>query len=297
MAKYTYDNLGWLIIEAPSIQWAKKVGANLDLIKNMAIGPEFFGALARTGKTLTIGPRDVDASSNYCEYPDDNNMNLLTRAIVDNNATNLRSALAVSLRNAERSGITKDWIAMQLAQTLGAVTYDNATNAARPAAQPMFAKDAQSHMAHLGHNAMQARAILDEILSGKRTDLPSGWAQDLQRLLRNHVPPGRGTNPTIGFDPDQTYPCDADPARKNRPPVIGLAHEMVHALRGMSGKMLEVRNGSFDLEEVITTGFAPYNSEPFCENLFRSQFSGKQLIMRETYSWLPNRGYAVPSSS
>jgi hypothetical protein len=118
----------------------------------------------------------------------------------------------------------------------------------------------------------------------------------LQRTLRPWLQQGRGTPCTIGFDPDQTYPCDADPARRNRPPVIGLAHEMVHAWHFMTGKVLDVRNWNFDLEEVITTGFAPYNYEPYSENLFRTQFKNQRLIIRETYSWLPSSGTAVPTS-
>lgn len=275
-------------------EYVKQVTSCLDTIGAMHSGGAMFGAINAAAHTMTIGPRDDGFPSNYCDYGTGAGLTLLSQAIARSDMARIRESLAADLGTAARSGLTKQAVAGQLAGGLGAVTYDGAHNIGVPASNVSIPTsergDGPAVMARVANATMQAQATLDEIVSGRRPTLPEGWAQDLQRILRHFLQPGRGTAVTIGFDPTQTYPCDADPARQNRPPLIGLAHEMVHGWRGITGRMLEIQNENFDIEEVITTGFPPYNSERFSENLFRSQYTGPMLVMRVTYSWLPSYG-------
>ncbi|HUI53697.1 MAG TPA: M91 family zinc metallopeptidase [Bryobacteraceae bacterium] len=283
-----YSNYTDIHVEGSADYQAKVLACLTKIETEWPSGQSFLAAINGTKKRLTIGPRDEGYPSNYCDALAHTCFNLLTRAIVDQNETNFGSALRVSLATAKKAGVTAEFIAKQLTAGLLPVTYDTKQNVGPPKPAP----------ANFDAKAGANLTALNEFVSGARTlaDLPDSWSRDLQRLLRPWLPPGRGSACTIGFDPDQTYPCDADPARKNRPPIIGLAHEMVHAWRYMTGKRMNVRTTGFDIEEVIATGFAPYNFEPYSENLFRTQFKDQKLIIRETYSWLPGSGTAVPTS-
>ena len=281
--------------------YSDQVISCLDELRGMHSGAAFLDALNGTAHMLTIGPRNPpDSPSNYCEEATDGKFTILAKAIKDNDMTRARMDLTAALGTAARGGITRDFVAQQLANGLLKVTYSSAHNIGMPLSKISIPQTAKGDSAATGKAIAdaksQARTMLDEFLAGKRTTLPPGWDEDLQRILRPYLQPGRGTTCTIGFDPAQTYPCAVDPARKNRPPLIGLAHEMVHAWRAMTGRNLYITNTNFDIEEVITTGFPPYNSEQFSENLFRAQYTGPELVMRVTYSWLPDGQRPLPSS-
>jgi hypothetical protein len=72
---------------------------------------------------------------------------------------------------------------------------------------------------------------------------------------------------------------------EKRPPAIGLAHELCHAWRNATGQRLfdDATSCGFDDDEVMTTGFPPYQFERFTENMFRAQFPGMTLPLRVNY--------------
>ncbi len=295
-----YRELRNVLVNAPDDAFRDQIISALDELRQMDAGREFLEALNGTAHRVTIGPRQPpDFPSNYCEYDSDmTRFTLLARAVAEGNDVLFRQALTAALGTAQRqTGLSRDYFARQLTQGASPLTYDTAHNiggAPRRTAIPAEARGSGTAvMAAVDEQVRAARAILDALADGRRTDRPAGWDNDLQRLLRPWLQPGRGTSCTVGFDPTQTYPCDADPARKNRPPLIGLAHELVHAWRALYGRQLYVRGDRFDIEEVIATGFPPYNFERFSENLFRSQYRGPELVMRVTYSWLPSMGGAA----
>ena len=283
-----YSTYTDIVVDGSKEYQAKVLGCLTVIENSWPSGQAFLAAINSTKKRVTIGPREVGALSNYCKALARGNFTLFTQAIIDNDGDAFRSALRASLDTAKKAGVTALFIARQLTTGLLPVTYDTKQNVGKPNSPPEF----------FYTKSTDNLAILNELVSGARTlaRLPEGWANALQRLLRSWLPAGRGCACTIGFDPDQTYPADPDPARRNRPPIIGLAHEMVHAWRATRGRELHVVAGRFDIEEAIVVGFAPFNFEPYSENLFRTQFQDKKLNLRETYSWLPGSGRAVPTS-
>lgn len=150
----------------------------------------------------------------------------------------------------------------------------------------------------------RARLLLDDLLSGKtkqiygdlqrvrpapykgaKTEWTHRMNDDLVRLLKNYLTPGVGASCKIHFAPDAEYACELDQEGTRRPPAIGLAHELCHAWRNVSGLRLfeDSTRSLVDDDEVMTTGFPPYQNEEISENMFRAQWQGEQLQMRKDY--------------
>lgn len=78
-----------------------------------------------------------------------------------------------------------------------------------------------------------------------------------------------------------------------RPPGIGLVHELIHAWRNVNGLRYfkdkeKVLDAATPDDEVMTTGFPPYNNEKYSENVFRSLWRtewsrGETLEFRVNY--------------
>ena len=140
-------------------------------------------------------------------------------------------------------------------------------------------------MLGVGLQVAEAMRLLKDLMSGARKvdNLPAGWDYELPRLLRNYLTPGVGAPSEVSFNPTKTFHCEADTAMNRRPPAIGLAHELIHALHNSSGVNLALveRNGQ-NIEEIITTGMAPYNYEPLSDNMLRSKWPS-DLGLRENY--------------
>jgi hypothetical protein len=58
-----------------------------------------------------------------------------------------------------------------------------------------------------------------------------------------------------------------------------------HLLRFLIGQRLfdDALSCNLPDDEVMTTGFPPYQYEKYSENLFRAQWTGRTLPMRENY--------------
>ncbi|MRR12619.1 hypothetical protein EG835_09200, partial [bacterium] len=145
--------------------------------------------------------------------------------------------------------------------------------------------------------------------SGSRavTDLMSHQAllSDLQRLFRASfedakVSRGPGSACIVHFQPAK--PAEISPRSTSvppvdsvdRPPVIGLAHELVHTLRAVQGLLTTCDK----IEEGLAVGLPPFNFEKYSENLFRAQYN-KQLggtlparAFYESYVKVSDKGYA-----
>ncbi len=159
-------------------------------------------------------------------------------------------------------------------------------------------------VASLDERTQRARALLDDLLSGAKkyidmdvprllpeeykgakTEKSHTISDDLVRLLKPWLTPGDGCSCTVKFAPDAEYSCDLDREDTKRPPAIGLAHELCHAWRNVTGMRLfeDATRAGVDDDEVMTTGFPPYHNEEISENMFRSQWEGEQLRMRTDY--------------
>lgn len=101
--------------------------------------------------------------------------------------------------------------------------------------------------------------------------------------------PGKGSDVTVGFRPDNAILGDGQ-GWKNRPPAIGLAHELVHAQHMATGTVddTQIPNdkrpdptnpkafATAEAEEVRTAGIPPEDTGAFTENKIRSEWPAKQ---------------------
>jgi hypothetical protein len=136
-------------------------------------------------------------------------------------------------------------------------------------------------------------AILEGVADGKMPatvlDPPGpgtgtrSLGDDLVRFLRPWLAPGDGSGSKINFNPDGKLGCMGD-KMKQRPPAIGLAHELCHAWRNAVGQRLfdDAMSCNLDDDEVMTCGFPPYQFEKYSENLFRIELGGN-LPLRVNY--------------
>jgi hypothetical protein len=282
---FPYPNIK---IQGPTEEYLRKAKGCLNRIRSMARGAEFFTAINGSGHTLTIKQWGGGDSGNSCGFT----MSAYTRlskAIESNQADVFRVELGKAVAKAESQGISKDFIAKQLSEGLLPTTYKTSKNIGAPKSRVTVPvaqqKSGKSIMAYHQHKAMQARAFLDELIKGTRnlSHVSKAWKNDLQRILRKHLRPGPGCSCSVYFMPDYYAAASGNAAVRNRPPTIGLAHEMVHAYRAMYGLTLHVYYRGKDLEEVITTGFPPYQYERFSENIFRTQYKGEEHKIRTRY--------------
>jgi len=252
--------------------YAKAV-KSLEKIESMIKGRELLADMAHTLHRLEIKPIDGNGGSST-GYATNGNYTLLGQAIVTQNGRLFQQELTAALGNAERfAGLTREKVASQLAQGLTPATYIGKDNVGAPA-NPGTPATVKSQTLRL-----------DDLTSGRANfPHPPGIDTALQRILRNWLTPGRGCACDIEINIERPGQCWTDGSRTLRYPTICLAHELVHAWRGMTGRMLYATTDQADLEEVITTGLPPYNFEKFSENIFRSQFpDDPDLPMRTSY--------------
>lgn len=268
--------------------YAVNVIKHLEKITTLSSGPALLQKIRETGKLIKIVM--ADTSGNACGYSDPRAKSpLLVQAIDSKNADMFRNELKMALGTAKKKGIPTDFFARQLTEGLTPVTYRAEKNLAMTGGRttaPAGSSGAQV-MAFHANVAMKNLGYLLDFAEGRlKVDLLyaefAAWRPELPRLLRPFLTPGRGSNAIIYFDPGDWKPCALDPAMKNRHPALGLVHEMIHAWHAMTGKNMNVRIGKENLEEVITTGLPPYNSEEYSDNKFRTEF-GPAVNLRMKY--------------
>lgn len=81
--------------------------------------------------------------------------------------------------------------------------------------------------------------------------------------------PGPGTNAKIKYNPERMKIHDGTEPWMRRPPAIGLAHELVHAWRAMTGTRAR---GGEQQRERQATGLGAFEEAEFTENRFRAAF-------------------------
>lgn len=109
-------------------------------------------------------------------------------------------------------------------------------------------------------------------------DLPKFTLDKLQRgkigyWLMEQMTPGDGAGATVRWGPDitQVMPdgTDNQPPWSKRPPWIALAHELIHAWRMVTGRLVFHPTTEMYHEEAMTVGLPPYDRCTFTENRFR----------------------------
>ena len=237
----------------------------------------------RTSRHMVI-IQPVITGGNACSGASWNVCPLLVQAIVKNNADQFKNDLAASLGEAKRQGITLEHLARQLAVGLSPATYVASANMRIPESTlvPPAGATGQQVMQQQALRIMNVMGQLEDFAAGRLhlAHLGPVWKHELSRLLRPYMAPGRGDTSTIKFDPADARSCAIDPAMKNRPPALGLAHELIHALHNVRGtNMSRVKNeNGQNPEEVITTGLPPYNFEKYSDNKLRALWSTPQPL-------------------
>jgi hypothetical protein len=92
------------------------------------------------------------------------------------------------------------------------------------------------------------------------------------------VTPGEGSVSAIRWNPQQTQTPDGE-----RPPFIGLAHELLHAKRNLQGESKHIGPGGTALDEKEVVGLGEHASLALSENKIREEHG---ISRREKYSGL-----------
>ncbi len=262
--------------------YCQKVEGCLDIIATLPDGQKLLNGICASSHTVTIKHTD---SGNSCSRLTDSANPLLVNALETKAQINFQNELTVVLDKAKRGGITLEHLARQLSLGLSPATYQTSQNVVRPGGVPIPRSGPQGVMMQVGLDTAEKMRILKDLASGAQpvTRLPNGWERDLPRLLRNYLTPGRGSGSTVNFNATRTFHCVDDPAMHQRPPAVGLAHELIHALHNARGVRMGIVNTNNEkLEEIITTGFPPYNFEEISDNKMRTQWP-TYLHLRENY--------------
>lgn len=284
--KRVYKNYSHIFVDG-NIKYCARVEGDLDLIAGLPDGRKLLEALCRTRHNVTIIDAAPNGNSTSTEGAGTGWRPLMLQAFATGSQSLFQNELQVALDKAETGGITVEHIARQLAFGLTPVTYSAKKNVVRP--QPLKFTWWQKHVT--GVKKIMDKSIANHVeallmlASGEipLSSLPDPWKNDLPRVLRNYLTPGPGASPTVKFNPLGTMHCPHNPPMHGRPPAIGLAHELIHALHCMRGvNQRDNRIGGEKLEEIITTGFPPYNFEEFSDNKLRTQWPSR-LELREKY--------------
>lgn len=256
----------------------------LDVIDGVPDGRKLLQSICTRGHMVYI--QDT-ITGNSCTLQKWSACPLLPLAIAEKSAQRFATELTVAVGKAKSGGLTLEHLARQLAVGLSPATYASAANVvpptqkapARPGASP------KEVMSHAARQTAAATSILQDLMSSKRPlhSLPPGWDYELPRLLRNYLTPGSGSGSKVAFNHAKTFHCVDDPAMHLRPPAIGLAHELIHALHNSSGVNMKLvaKNGE-NIEEIITTGMPPYNFEGLSDNKMRTQWPS-HMALRVNY--------------
>jgi hypothetical protein len=260
------------------------VTACLDVIESTGDGRRLLQALSSTRHTVTISHTDT---GNECAAQSDSCAPLMTLGIANKDDAKFKNELNVVIGQAKKGSITLEHIARQLAVGLTPATYVGASNVVPPTMKKPAPQGAspQDQMMSVALQTAAAMQILQDLMAGTRSvsNLPADWDYELPRVLRQYLTPGSGGDSKVGFNCTATFHCAHDPAMHLRPPAIGLAHELIHALHNSQGKnMVLIAKNNENIEELITTGIPPYNYEDFSDNKMRTQWP-RQLELRKNY--------------
>jgi hypothetical protein len=262
----------------------------LDTIAGIPDGGALLRAICGLSSMVTI---KVTTNGNSCTRGGDETCPPLTRALRDKNAATFSKELTAAVTNAKQKGIPIEHFARQLSMGMTPVTYRSQDNVVRPGQTPATAGVAPQNIAYAQGMAIGTTIqTLKDLMSGACPvgKLQNDWLFHLPRLFRSYMTPGRGAGSTVNFNSTKTFHCVDDLAMYQRPPAVGLAHELIHALHNSQGinLALVVQNNQ-KLEEVVTTGMPPYNFEGISDNKMRTQWP-TNLELRENYG----KGKAKP---
>jgi hypothetical protein len=260
----------------------------LDAIEGLPDGKGLLTALCRGRHTVTIKFTGVGKGNSTSGLQGGGHRPRLLQALCIGDGPGFSSSLRTALENARRNNMPVEHVAKQLTLGLSPVTYNRSS-------QNVVAPNAVS-ISWFQRHFVGVKTVVDRRVEANLQTLlklgtgdiplrrlPRGWANHLPRLLRPFLTPGPGLSPIVNFHPTKTFHCVLDPAMHQRPPAIGLAHELIHALHCVTGVTQGANSiDGQNLEEIITTGFPPYQYEEFSDNKLRTQWP-THLHLRKHY--------------
>jgi hypothetical protein len=264
-------------------EYIQGVTACLNTIEGTATGKKLLDKICQYAFTKTIVDTASGNSHSAANRPQGSPK--LVAAIAANDSGSFTTELKAAFDKAKTRGITLEHFARQLSMGMTPVSYNAAaTNVARPTTNAKFGQAKGSF--DQGLQIAGTIQTLQDMMNGRITldKIPADWRYHLPRLLRDHMTPGTGSDSTVNFNPTKTFNCPLDKAMHQRPPAVGLAHELIHSLHASQGLLMSlVRNPQGEnLEELITTGLPPYHFEEISDNLLRTQWP-QDMSIRTRY--------------
>lgn len=132
-------------------------------------------------------------------------------------------------------------------------------------------------------------ADLKAMEAGKKAIDPNVDAR-LRAFLYDFLTPGDGCDCYVIFNhrklnlsPGHKQHLPSSVTWQNRPLPVPLAHELVHAWRAVTGRVLYDYGWE---EEAMTVGLPPFSNMRFTENRFRIEFDNTGLAVRPDYRYL-----------
>lgn len=225
---------------------------------------------------IVISP---SVGGNQCKSGGESIFYKLRAALRDSDSCSVRTELGIGLAGAAAAGWTLERIGNTLAVGMSPATVRTALNLgpAKTMTTRQLVGQLLADQIEEAHDADQSTKLNRGLVDGYTL------GDHLVRFLRPWLRPGTGAGSLINFNPDSTLGCMGD-KMKRRPPAIGLVHELCHAWRNAVGERLfdDALSCSLDDDEVMTTGFPPYQYERYSENLFRAHWPTR-LEIRVNY--------------
>jgi Effector protein len=282
-----------------------------DLVK-IPLGVQMLDEIEEKQHKVVITPIEKQGGSNECMTVGDGCYVLLRQGMENWGSASFAAELTYSLDQANGRGLSLKMIAKRLSAGVSAVTTSAAENVKVVAqekptifASRKFDKTGAS-IAKKGvpvqkSTSLDAGEVEEKLLKMAAGTLKRDWlmmtkragrslGDDLIRLLNNpqrgqeFLRRGAGAGSKVSFDPTRRQSCWGD-VLVERPPSIGLTHELIHAWRNAVGlRLYKVKNDNPACpdDEVMTVGMPPYLYEYFTENLIRAKWA-ERLEMRTAY--------------
>ena len=253
----------------------------LDQIRGLTLGNDMLTDIQNSGKQVGIAPFRAEDHGNKCVAHNAKKfvrLRLGFLKVSDGDGVRLVSLseeLHYTLAQAENTGQNRMFLAKQLVRGLTPATVRTLNNLVH--SKPRT--DRQNEM----DQAWAMAQLLEKLANGQLDAeaipvVPLGQhslADQLIRILRPWLRPSTGSNVGIYFDPSISRSCAGENTLAWRPPAVGLAHELCHAWRNVTGQRLfdDAQACGLDDDEVMTTGIPPYNFEKYTENKFRAAWT------------------------
>lgn len=257
---------------------------HLDHIRAFPAGAQFLTALTNAGKRQIINFIGTNVTNdNSCSGSGAGKKKIVSR-MGSGWSGEARAAFEYALTGRSLvnpgQGDVLTWLAGRMLST-PTYHWDPATNSANSPLNPAGVGPGNPNWAGMvAALAMQLGHYRSGAMSMRKEDGLNGEVFDLMVwCLRDDLEDGTGSNCLIRYTPLKVAVGGGA-----RPAQIALCHELVHALREATGSNLSAEDSTAEWNgrfyELAAVGLAPFNAEPYSENVFRGLFN---VALRAAY--------------